>query len=94
MMAALTAAVAFIKGDWRLLLLLALAVGLSLAAWRIYAAGVASEVARQNAESLEAYREREGIDEQLDRQTIENLCRRAGGGAGCLGLQHGGRPTR
>lgn len=94
MTAALTAAFAFVKGDWRLFLLLALAVGLGLAAWRIYAAGAASEVARQNAESLGNLRERVVIDEKLDRNTIEDLCRRAGGGAGCLGLQHGGRPTR
>lgn len=94
MTAALAAAFAFIKGDWRLLLLLALAAGLGLAAWRIYAAGVASEVARQNAGSLEAHRERVVIDEKLDRKTIEELCRRAGGRDGCLGLQPGGRPTR
>lgn len=93
-MAALAAAFAFVKGDWRLLLLLALAAGLGLAAWRIYAAGAASEVARQNAESLEAHRERVVIDEKLDRTTIEDLCRRAGGGDGCHSLQHGGRPTR
>lgn len=94
MTAALAAAFALVKGDWRLLLLLALAAGLGLAAWRIYAAGAASEVARQNAGSLEAHRERVVIDEKLDRTTIENLCRSAGGGDGCLGLQLGGRPTR
>ena len=94
MTAVLAAVFAFVKGDWRLFLLLALAAGLGLAAWRIYAAGAASEVARQNAESLEAHRERVVIDEKLDRTTIEDLCRRAGGGDDCLGLQHGGRPTR
>ncbi|MBS1168039.1 MAG: hypothetical protein H6R00_4064 [Proteobacteria bacterium] len=94
MSAALAAAFAFVKGDWRLFLLLAPAAGLGLAAWRIYAAGAASEVARQNAGSLEAHRERVVIDEKLDRATIEDLCRSAGGGASCLGLQHGGRPTR
>lgn len=90
----LGAAVAFVKSDWRLVLLLALAAGLGLAAWRIYAAGAASEVARQNAGSLEAHRERVVIDEKLDRATIEDLCRRAGGGAGCLGLQPGDQPAR
>lgn len=94
MTAVFAAAFAFVKGDWRLFLLLALAVGLGLAAWRIYAAGAASEVARQNAGSLEAHRERVVLDEKLDRNTIEDLCRRAGGGDGCLGLQPGGRPTR
>ncbi|SCM74029.1 exported hypothetical protein [uncultured Pleomorphomonas sp.] len=82
MTAVLAAAFAFVKGDWRLLLLLALA------------AGAASEVARQNAGSLDAHRERVVIDEKLDRTTIEDLCRRAGGGGGCSGLQLGGRPTR
>lgn len=90
----LGAAIAFVKTDWRLVLLLALAAGLGLAAWRIYAAGAASEVARQNAGSLEAHRERVVIDEKLDRATIEDLCRAAGGGAGCLGLQPGDQPTR
>jgi hypothetical protein len=94
MTAVLAAAFAFVKGDWRLLLLLALAAGLGLAAWRIYAAGAASEVARQTAGSLEAHRERVVIDEKLDRTTIEDLCRRAGGDDSCLGLQHGSRPTR
>ena len=90
----LSAAIAFFKADWRLLLLIAIAAALSLAAWRIYAAGAASEVARQTAGSLEAHRERVVIDEKLDRTTIEDLCRRAGGGDGCLGLRNGGRPTR
>ncbi|MCM5560327.1 hypothetical protein [Pleomorphomonas sp. JP5] len=87
-------AIAFVKADWRLVLLVALAAGLGLAAWRIYAAGAASEVARQNAGSLEALQERVVIDEKLDRETIEDLCRRAGGGAGCGGLREHGRPTR
>lgn len=90
----LRAAIAFVKSDWRLVLLLALAAGLGLAAWRIYAAGAASEVARQNANALEAHRERVVIDEKLDRAAIEDLCRRAGGGAGCLGLSSGDKPAR
>ncbi len=90
----LSAAVAFIKSDWRLVLLLALAAGLGLAAWRIYAAGAASELARLSAGGLEAHRERVVIDEKLDRATIEDLCRRAGGGAGCLGLQPCDQPAR
>lgn len=94
MTALVAAAVAIFKGDWRVILLLTVAVALGVAAWRIYAAGAASEVARQNAGSLEAHRERVVIDEKLDRATLEDLCRAAGGGDGCLGLQHGGRPTR
>lgn len=94
MTAALAAAFAFVKSDWRLLLLLALAAGLGLAAWRIYAAGAASEVARQNAGSLESHRERVVIDEKLDRATTEDLCRRAGGGDDCGGVREHGRPTR
>jgi len=94
MTAIVAAVVAFVKGDWRLLLLLAIAAALGVVAWRIYAAGAASEVARQTAGSLEAHRERVVIDEKLDRKTIEDLCRRAGGGDGCLGMQHGRRPTR
>jgi hypothetical protein len=94
MTAALTAAFAFVKGDWWLLLILALAAGLGLSGWRIYAAGAASEVTRQNAESLGSLRERVVIDEKLDRQTIEDLCRRAGGGNDCLGLRNAGRPPR
>lgn len=90
----LGAAIAFIKSDWRLVLLLALAAGLGLAAWRIYAAGAASEVTRQSAGSLEAHRERVVIDEKLDRAAIEDLCRAAGGGSGCLGLQPGNQPAR
>lgn len=89
-----SAAIAFFKADWRLVLLLALAAGLGLAAWRIYAAGAASEAARQNARGLEAYRERVVIDEKLDRAAIEDLCRAAGGGAGCLGLHPGSQPAR
>ena len=94
MTTALAAAVAFVKRDWRLVLLLALAAGLGLAAWRIYAAGAASEVARQKAGSLEAHRERVVIDEKLDRATLEDLCRRAGGGTGCFGLHPGDKPAR
>ncbi len=90
----LGAAIAFVKVDWRLVLLLALAAGLGLAAWRIYAAGAASEVARQAAGSLEAHRERVMIDEKLDRATLEDLCRAASGGDGCSGLHQHGRPTR
>ena len=90
----LSAAVAFVKSDWRLVLLLALAAGLGMAAWRVYAAGAASEVARQNSGGLEAHRERVVIDEKLDRAAIEDLCRAAGGGDGCGGLRQHGRPTR
>jgi hypothetical protein len=89
----LGAVVAFVKGDWRLVLLLALGAVLSLAAWRLYAAGAASEVARQTAGSLEAHRERVVIDEKLDRTTLEALCRAAGGGDDCGGLRQHGRPT-
>jgi hypothetical protein len=93
--AAIGAVIAFVKGDWRLVLLLALAAGLGLAAWRIYAAGAASEVARQTAGSLATHRERVVIDEKLDRETIDALCRRAGGGDGCGGLLlDGKRPAR
>ena len=79
MTAALAAAFTFVKGDWRLFLLLGLAAGLGVVVWRIYAAGAASEVARQNVESLGKFRERVVIDEKLDRKTIEELCCRAGG---------------
>lgn len=89
MIGALGAAIAFVKADWRVVLLLALAAGLGVAAWRIYAAGAASEAARQAAGSLEAHRERVVIDDAVRTDDDVALCMRLGGGGDCRGLRHG-----
>jgi len=71
----------------RLALLVAIAVGLGVAGWRLYAKGWADSRADQDRAALKAQRERVILDEKLATETPAEVCRRLGGGSLCDGLR-------
>ena len=73
--------------NFRLALLIALAVGLGVAGWRLYAKGWSDARAEQDRAALKAQRERVILDEKLATETPVDICRRLGGGALCDGLR-------
>lgn len=71
----------------RLVLCIAVAVGLGVAGWRLYAKGWSDARADQDRAALKAQRERVILDEKLAAETPVDICRRLGGGARCDGLR-------
>lgn len=71
----------------RLALLIALAVGLGVAGWRLYAKGWTDAQAEQDLAAMKAQRERVILDEKLATETPAEICRRLGGGSLCDGLR-------
>lgn len=85
-MAAILAALAWSRANWRLAAAGLALLALLLAGWWLYAAGRDHERAAQDRASLDALRNRSHIDETLARETDINLCHRLGGGAYCSSL--------
>jgi hypothetical protein len=71
----------------RLALCLAIAAGLGVAGWRLYAKGWSDARADQDRTALKAQRERVILDETLAAETPAEVCRRLGGGARCDGVR-------